>query len=114
MMISDVIHEANTEHEVFFLLTAYVESLRHGDKLGTLPQDLTRLPLSGAGDVRSRFIGIRAALNTDLGSGSGRTHAIFQEAADIFGTAVDRLDRLAEKAQTQYRSESLMSSPQVA
>lgn len=112
MMISDVIHEASTEHEVFFLLTAYLESLRYGDKLGTLPQELTRLPLSGAGDVQSRFIGIRTVLNTALES--GRSHAIFLEAADIFGTAVDRLDRLAEKALTQYRSGPLMSSPQVA
>jgi hypothetical protein len=98
MMISDVILEANTEHEVFFLLTAYVESLRYCDKLGTLPHNLTRLPLSGMGEVQNKFVGLRAALiaeGKDYGPG---THAILREAADIFGAAVDRLDWLTGKA----------------
>jgi hypothetical protein len=113
MMISDVILEANNEHEIFFLLTAYVESLRYCDKLGTLPQGLTRLPLSGAGDVQSKFIGIRAVLNDEVEDCGTRTYAILREAVDVFGAAVDRLDRLAEAGAMPYPP-SLVPTPQGA
>ena len=101
MMIIDVILDANTEHEIFFLLTAYVESLRYCDKLGTLPQDLTRLPLSGVGDVQGKFVELRAEIGKPAAAG-GRTHAILREAADVFGAAVDRLDRLAQTAEIPH------------
>jgi hypothetical protein len=112
MMISDVILEANNEHEIFFLLTAYVESLRYCDKLGT-PQGLTRLPLPGAGDVQSKFIGIRAVLNDEVEDCGTRTYAILREAVDVFGAAVDRLDRLAEAGAMPYPP-SLVPTPQGA
>lgn len=48
MMLVDVIHQADTEHEINFLLTAYVESLRWGDQISLLSERITTLPLGGA------------------------------------------------------------------
>ncbi len=45
MTINDVMRQATKEHEIYFLLTAYVESLRFGDELSLLPTNLTMLPL---------------------------------------------------------------------
>lgn len=97
MMIGDVILEASSEHEIFFLLTAYVESLRYCDKRATLPEALTRLPLSGLGDVRNKLEGINAEIGRSAG-GTAARQAVLSEAADIFATALERLKRLAEQA----------------
>jgi len=114
MMISDVILEANTEYEIFFLLTAYVESVRYCDKLSILPEDFTRLPVTGIGDVRTRLEGFGLELEKLLGSGNSKAHVILREAADIFGAALDRLQWLDQKAYVSFRAEDFSTSPQPA
>lgn len=54
MNVHDAMAQARTTHEVFFLLTAYIEHLGHSDMARTLPVHLTTLPLSGTQDVRRR------------------------------------------------------------
>lgn len=112
MMISDVILEANSEHEIFFLLTAYVESIRYCDRLGTLPENLTRLPLSGIGDVQRKLEALNAGLGQHFEDCNGRTNAILREAADILRAALDRLQWLAREAAPSFGSQ--VSSNQAA
>lgn len=114
MMISDVILEANTEYEIYFLLTAYVESVRYCDKLGFLPEDFTRLPLTGIGDVRTRLEEFRLELEKLSIGGNSKEHVILREAADIFGAALDRLQWLDQKACVPFRTEDLLTSLQPA
>ena len=93
-MFIDVIRGAETDHEIYFLLTAYVQAVRHGDRLRLAPDLLARLPLHGMSDVQSRF----EALVPELDKASRRLDSkgclLIREALNIFGTALDRLTAL--------------------
>jgi hypothetical protein len=89
--LNEVIREATNEHEVYFLLTAYVEAVRHGDLLRSLPGQVRELPLQGLDDVRTRVDGLR----TELGSTRNtRTRVIVEESTEIFSEALNRLQCL--------------------
>ena len=89
--LNEVIREATNEHEVFFLLTAYVEAVRHGDLLSSLPGQVRELPLNGVDDVRTRVDGLRAELGSTRNS---RTRVIVAESTEIFSEALNRLQCL--------------------
>src|SRR5690349_3796884 len=55
MSILEVICEADSEHEIYFLLTAYAEAVRYCDKLGPLPERITHLPFTGIDDLNERL-----------------------------------------------------------
>ena len=89
--LNDVIREATNEHEVYFLLTAYVEAVRHGDLLSSLPGQVRELPLRGLDDVRTRVDGLRAELGSTRNT---RTRVIVAESTEIFSEALNRLQCL--------------------
>lgn len=100
MTINDVIREAKSEHEVYFLLTAYVEAVRYVDKMSFLPASVRELPLNGVDDVKARFDGLRAELGRSSNSDS-RSLAIVKESADILGDALARLQFLEREKDKQ-------------
>jgi hypothetical protein len=87
--INDVIREASNEHEVYFLLTSYVETVRFCDKLNCLPPPVRELPLGGVEDVKNRIGGLKAELGTSHVDDNSRV--IVEEAAGLFGEALNRL-----------------------
>ena len=89
--LNDVIREANSEHEVYFLLTAYVEAVRHGDLLNCLPGQVRELPLHGLDDVRTRVDGLRAELGAVRNT---QTRVIVMESTEVFSEALNRLQCL--------------------
>ena len=91
--IYDVIREATSEHEVYFLLTAYVEAVRHGDMLNCLPGPVRELPFRGLDDVRTRVDGLRGELGQSLPRNS-RSRVIVRESTEIFSEALNRLQSL--------------------
>jgi len=95
---SDAIQEVTSEHEIFFLLTAYVEALSYCDKLRLLPWQMRDLPLAGSDDVKARIYGLKVrgmASNADHGA-----RLIIEETIDVFRTALRRLASLrADDAQ---------------
>ena len=105
MTIHDVIREANSEHEVYFLLTAYVEAVRYGDLLSCLPQQARELPLKGMDDVRVRVDELRAELGGAPATGE-KSRVIVKETAEIFGEALNRLQWL----QWEQRRHSAMAA----
>jgi hypothetical protein len=88
--ISDVIREATSEHEVYFLLTAYVEAVRHGDMLSCLPEPVRELPFQGLDDVRTRVDGLKAELELSLPRNT-RSRVIVKESTELFAEALNRL-----------------------
>ena len=95
MFISDVIRRLNTEHEIRFLLTAYIETLQFYDSAKRLPPGVGKLPLRGVEDIEARFTEL---LGAEL-CGLARSHcdtqgAIAREATEIFGAAFTRLQVL--------------------
>ena len=91
MPITEAIRDAATEHEIFFLLTAYVEAVNYCDKLDALPHAMKNLPVAGINDVVARMEALRAG----LGATAREERAVIREALEIFGTALVRLGALA-------------------
>ena len=58
MMIVDAIRSAATQHAVYFLVTAYIESLRHFERSSGVPSEVLDLPLRDHADLtrRSRLL----------------------------------------------------------
>ena len=97
-MLHNLILDAASKYEIYFLLTSYLESVRYCDKLGVLPKELTRLPCAGIDDIWERL----EALNTELdgppplGSLEPRDAAL-REAAATLDASIRRLRELAEE-----------------
>jgi hypothetical protein len=94
-MITDVIREAESEHQIYFLLTAYLEAVRYGDRLNLLPDALKRLPLTGMNDVKERFEQLFIELDSESKGLNHRACAVLKEALHVFSTAINRLDTMA-------------------
>jgi len=93
-MIADVIRSAATEHEIYFLLTAYVEAVRFCDKLNDVPEHMASLPLAGIDDVKSRFNKLVAELDAASKRLDHKACETIREALHIFGAALHRLASL--------------------
>ena len=98
MQLLDVMHRLNSETEVSFLLTAYIETLRFYDSGGTLTAGVTALPLTGADDIHRRF---ETLIGIELDVGAARqdsgVHAMVREAVEVHGAALKRLQELAAR-----------------
>lgn len=94
MVIADAIRQADTEHVVYFLLCAYVNSATRSDTLKNLPERIVTLPLAGKDDVKSRF----ATLMYELDAASKQLDDIaclaLKDALTVFSAAVQRLQSL--------------------
>jgi hypothetical protein len=100
MLINEVMHRLNTEHEVNFLLTAYIETLQFYDAGKRLPPGVASLPLKGIDDIESRFTDLLGAELCGLARAHSDTQgAIAREATEIFGAAFTRLQALRISSQ---------------
>jgi len=88
---SDSIREVNTEHEIFFLLTAHVEALGFYDKLRLLPWQMRDLPLAGSDDLKARIYGLHLQLRGKPSDADHGTRLIIEQTIDVFRTALRRL-----------------------
>ena len=99
MLITDVMRRLNTEHEVNFLLTAYVETLQFYAAEKRLPPGVATLPLRGTDDIEARFNELRGAQLCGAARSLCDTQsAIAREATEIFGAAHTRLQTLRSSA----------------
>src|SRR5258706_1326468 len=89
-MLNDAIELAQTEHIVYFLLTAYVETL---DSYEFIPARAKQLPMAGKADVLDRLRILRNLRKAHAQNGS-KEHAVIEETIDVFSTALQRLTAL--------------------
>ena len=75
-------------------MTAYLEAVRYCDKLNNAPEHMTRLPLAGIDDVRSRFKKLVAELDTTSKRLDHKACETIREVLHIFGAALHRLGSL--------------------
>ena len=98
-MLADTIRNANTEHEIYSLLTSYIETVRVSKELQVIPEPITRLPLNGVADLRTRFTQLmleldRASKSLDNNSCTTIKEGVHaQAAADHLALSLD--ERLA-------------------
>lgn len=100
-MIVTVIREAETEQEVIFYLTSYVESLQFGDQLNLLPDSMKALPLTGTDNVQERFQQLIIELDRASKRLDHKACGVIKEALHTFGTAVTCLEALNSKQNSQ-------------
>jgi hypothetical protein len=81
--------EPATNRKFFFLLAAYIETVRHGDQLNLLPRQVRDLPLAGSDDLEARIYGLQAhGIVSDIDRG---ICLVVEETIDVFRTALHRL-----------------------
>ena len=91
MTITDALKQARTHHVVYFLLTAYVESLGWYDPpRSSLPARVMRLPVRSVADVVKRLNALRRVLRRRAHEASS-VGRVIEEAVEIFSTASQRL-----------------------
>ncbi len=91
-MFADTIRSANTEHEIYYLLTAYIETVRFSDhSRNCFPEPITRLPLNGIDDVRGRFTKLLLELDKASKSLDDSSCATIKEGVHALGVALSRL-----------------------
>ena len=94
MMIVDAVSSAPSEHAVYFLVTAYMESLRHFERSCGVPQRVLDLPVAGAEDLRERLGTLRRTMSSPLES-----IVAVSEVDAVLTSALGRLSTLAEVLQ---------------
>ena len=93
MMIVEAIQSTHSEHAVYFLLTAYLESLRHFERSAGVPAGVLRLPVRDSGDLHDRL-----ALLDERMKGERNAIVPVNEARDVIECAIGRLAALAGTA----------------
>lgn len=94
MNLGNAMLDAGSEHEIYFLLTSYVEAVRYCRQLDCMPDGVTGLPLAGLDDVRVRYSALAVSLADTSHPLDDRTRVALTEAARIFGAALHRLSAL--------------------
>jgi hypothetical protein len=108
MMIVDAIRSASNPHAVHFLVTAYLESLRHFDRTCGVPAEAFHLPIGGSHDLEMRLDRLHE-------------HAVPLEAivavaelVAVFACALERLAALSEPAAAGVMSLARSDNPRSA
>jgi|SRR6476661_662422 len=89
VIIVDAINSAPTEHAVYFLVTAYIESLCHFKSGAGIPRPVLRLPISGSADLASRLDTLESNVNVPL-----EAVVPVSEVAGVIASAVNRIGDL--------------------
>ena len=95
MMLHDAIRKASTEHTVYFLVTAYLDTLQFSRKL---PEHLTVLPIADLEDLESRFAKLVAEFEAELRMPDSHKFFVLVEAVGIFDLAAMRVCQLLSES----------------
>ena len=97
-MFADQLRSANTEYEIYFLLTSYLESVPFTGSLNwSIPEHVTRLPLYDKADIRSRFDQLMLELDLASKRLDDESCAVIRDGVYVFGFALSRLNALHEQ-----------------
>ena len=92
MMIIEAIESAASEHAVYFLTSAYIESLHHFHRSLGVPHAIIVLPLHGVADLRQRL----AALSNDQNLPMPGMASILETRA-VFSAALARIEAIESR-----------------
>jgi hypothetical protein len=89
MKIIEAIRSAPSDYAVYFLVTAYLESLRHFERTCGVPEALTRLPIQGAEDLAGRLRGVHNTAGAAADVPAAEVAAVFNAAVTRLGAGED-------------------------
>ena len=96
-MITNALRSAETEEEVLFLLTTYVEAARTSGRFHFLPERAVALPLVDSECVRSRLTNMLYELDEASRSCDDYTRDVLHEAVHIFGRALEQIHTIRHR-----------------
>jgi hypothetical protein len=93
MMIREAIDSAANEHAIYFLVTAYIESLQHFDRDLGIPASVVKLPVEGLGDLEERLTSLMKHVHRPLESviPASEVMAVLASAVKRLGQAPDQV-----------------------
>src|SRR5688572_17362206 len=104
MFIVQAIVRAKTELIVYFLLSAWLESIDHDGRARAIPTRAKALPIRGMNDVRRRLALVREKIGERSAGSASDLHAL-EEAAAALSVACEQLRTLTtEEAQACRRA----------
>ena len=109
MFIIEAILVAKTEHVVYFMLSAWLETLEHRGGASAIPVEVKRLPIRGLTDVRRRLACVREKLDRDAVPAAEAD--ILRIAAATFGVACEKLREFAVAATLRDLGTGMLRSP---
>lgn len=110
MMLSDAINAARSEHEVYFLVTSYIDALGHSLDPASVPDTLLTLPLRGRSDLEQRAAVLGRQLDDELRPRRSERRPAIGEAFSLLITALLALERI-EAEQRKRLNESAGATP---
>ena len=105
MMIVDAIRAAATQHSVYFLVTAYIESLRHFERSSGVPAEALELPIQGRDDLEHRAAIIERSTLVPFAA-----IVPLSELAAVLACAIERLSLLEAALMPSARSDNRRSA----
>ena len=105
MIITAAIRGAQTEEAVFFLLSAYIETLGCSESYG-IPGKVKRLPVRSRTAVRKRLGVMRKILHSPMKCPA--TWHILEEAADVLAAVFERLGELHARSRLPHKPRALL------
>src|SRR5208282_2655588 len=99
MMIADVIRNAETSNEIYFLLTSYLEALQFSGALDDVSPHIVDLPLRGKMDLKVRFDKLMIELDRASKRLDDKACVVLKEALHIFGAALTGLRAIDNQKQ---------------
>ena len=108
MMIVDAIRSASSRHAIYFLVTAYIESLAHFERASGVPRQGLALPVAGRADLEERLAMLESHAGVPL-----EAIVPITELRAVLAGAIDRLRALDESATAPLmpaRNDSLRSA----
>jgi hypothetical protein len=98
VILPKAIQLAQTDHVIYFLLAAYVETLDYYDPArSALPPQVRRLPIAGRRDIAERLHALRGMPRTHVAE-NPQLRAVVEEAVETFSAALQRLRSLTGSA----------------
>ncbi len=110
MNIIQVIRQANQQGPIYFLLTAYVESVWHTPAPRGIPGWVLELPIRGRTDIQARFVALTQLPEPPNGIPEDDDREKISEALAVLSTASQRLAALENVGivQTPLHEENLV------
>jgi len=100
-MITDVIRNADSEHEVFVLLSAYVGSTHVDSTFQCLSECANELPLQDTVEIQARLGQLMHELDSASRNLDDHACLVLREAVHVFGTSLNRLVSLEKRQRSQ-------------
>ena len=88
MSMIDLIRNADSEVNIYALLTSYIDALGHSDKGMLVAQSLLALPIYGAADLQARYSLLLAELDLASRRLDHQVCIVYKEALAILATAL--------------------------